>query len=406
MADNYKSLFSPVAFLGFIAPAMFFLLWLILGSPIYPWDACWYRDIVERGYSFDGDITRQQNVAFLPGYPAIMIIFKLLLPFEVFTVQQIVSFLGYFVGALCFYSFLSERIGSLQSAFVVFLWSIMPFSIYFMNGYSECLYFALTGLTFYLLQRNRISLACLVISYGLITRPHTLALIPVCFYYIYRLESARTKTTFLPSLWHAGLRLLELSPLILILPIILTIYWYFKFGDSLVYRSALFAWHTIDLPPLISDFPSIKIALLKLFNGLGYSFYTIYKFDIATIDPSCMALVIFVLSVLFSVLFLFLRHYDVFIYHIVLSLFIMATPGTMVNLGRHACGMFSLPFAVVMFLSRLNKICDNLPEGFFRKCFALIGIGMAYLLVCLLVNAMFIHFIWYAIRYLNGVWVS
>jgi len=406
MADNCKISFSPAAFLVFVAPTMFFLLWLMLGSPVYPWDACWYRSIVERGYSFDGDVTRQQNVAFLPGYPAVMIIFKLLLPFEIFTVQQVVSFLGYFVGALFFYYFLSEKIGNIRSSFVVFLWSIMPFSIYFMNGYSECLYFALTGLTFYLLKKNHISLACLTISYGLITRPHSLALIPVCFYYIYHLESARTKTTFLSSLWRAGLRLLELSPVILIFPMILTIYWYFRFGDPLVYRSVMFAWDNINQPSLIADFPAVKIAFSRLFNGLGYNFYTIYEFDITTLDPYYMALIIFVLSMLFSVLFLFLRHYDVFIYHLVLLLFIMVTPGTMINLGRHASGMFSLPFAIVMFLSCFNKVSGNLPEGFFRKCFVLICVSMGCLLVCLLVNIIFIHFVWYAVRYLSGVWVS
>jgi len=406
MTDNYKSSFSPTVFLVFVAPATFSLLWFMLGNPLYPWDASWYRNILEYGYSFNGDITKQQNVAFLPGFPVVMIVFKLLLPFEVFTIQQIVSFLGYLLGALCFYSFLSERIGSIKSASVVFLWSIMPFSIYFMNGYSECLYFALIGLTFYLLQKNHISLACLAISYGLITRPHTLVLIPVCFYYIYRSEFYRTKTTFLPSLWYAGLKFVELSPVILIFPMILTVYWYFMFGDSLVYRAALFAWNTISQPSLMADFSVVKVALSGLFKGVGYSFYTIYEFDIITLDPSYMALVIFVLSVLLSVLFLFFRHYDVFIYHAVLSLFIIATPGTLINLGRHTCSMFSMPFALALFLSWLNKICGSLPEGTFRRCITIIGVSMGYLLLCLLAVTMFIHFIWYALRYLNGEWVS
>ena len=44
------------------------------GTPV-PWDASWYLDVAMRGYQFNGDISFQQNVAFLPAYPYVLRLF-------------------------------------------------------------------------------------------------------------------------------------------------------------------------------------------------------------------------------------------------------------------------------------------------------------------------------------------
>lgn len=387
-----------------LSPVLFFLIWLMLGKPIYSWDSGWYRNIVDYGYDFNGDITVKQDIAFLPGYPLIIKVIAVIFGFSSVVAQLIVCLLGYLVGSWFFFKVISLRIGEYLSAIIVMIWSLMPFSIYFMNGYSESVLFALVGVFFYFLQRGSVVSASIVISYGLITRPHAMAMLPVLFYYLYRFEHCKGVFSWYQSLGRAGVKSVELAPIIIIFPVILTIYWYLSFGDSLVNKNIYYAWSHGVTPTLVQKFNSIAGAISSIFSGLQYSNILIYKKYFYTLSPQQFAAFFLVTGLLLTPVFLAVKCYDFFIFNIsIVILWIISSD--ILNLGRHISLMFSIPFAGVIALdvliSRFRVMANDKTKMILY--FFILLTGFIYIVSLCLSG---IHFIWFAIRYLNVEWVS
>src|SRR5690242_20138431 len=118
------------------------------------WDAGWYLSIATQDYRFDGDITHQQSVAFLPGYPFLLRLLLLVgLPMQVTVLLACIA--CSIVGALLLFRALSASLGPVTSAYACALALASPFSLYFLNGYSESAYFLATAAFWWALLYRR-----------------------------------------------------------------------------------------------------------------------------------------------------------------------------------------------------------------------------------------------------------
>ena len=225
-------------------PLFFLILWSASGLPVFVWDAIWYREIASGGYQFNGNVLQQQNVAFLPGYPLLIGLLHAITGIDVIRSQYVVSVSCYIAGSICFHQTFCKRFSAKQSLLAIGIFSINPFAIYLFNGYSECLLYLLCGIFFLTIDKRQYSVAAVALSYALITRPHAVVLYPVLIYKLaddhgvfdggFR-PSGQRSTAFIRSS-------AEYLFLTLLFPILLTIFWYVRFGDSLLYLNALTAW--------------------------------------------------------------------------------------------------------------------------------------------------------------------
>jgi len=374
-----------------IAPAAFLAVWLAAGGGAFTWDSGWYRSVVNNGYMFNGDITQQQNVAFLPGYPLLIAALHRLSPLGVVTAQQVVCLVGYLVGAWCFVRHFEERYGRPQAWTTIVLWTLMPFSIYFMNGYSESIFFATCGLFFLLADRGHLRLACLALSWGLITRPYALALLPVLGWIVLQRERHAHADIRI-----AGLRsiagLLQLAPWVLIFPIAFTAYHYVNFGDSMLYSNALHAWSAPE-DPLTTKLLSIAMA----------SATALWRFatEGSLPDPQQLAAGLFVLNVGCTALLLAMGRTEAFLFNAGVLGFWLLT-ADLANLGRHIAIMTAIPMTLSMLA--VPVLCST--AGAQRPAPPLPSrIGAAFLLLaCGAIGAF--HFLRYSSMYLATQWVS
>lgn len=401
---THKSLNWLIIYSLCLAPVLFLLIWIMLGKPAYPWDSAWYRSIVDYGYTFNGDITKQQNVAFLPGYPIIIKIIAIIFGFNSVVAQQVVGFLCYLSGSWLFYVFFSLRIGEYKSAAVVIIWSLMPFSIYFMNGYSETVLFVLVGAFFYFLEKGSVISASFMISYGLITRPQAIAMLPVLFYFLYQIEYKKGELSWHQSLGSAGIKLIGLAPIVMLFPVIWTLYCYYCFGDPLIYKNMLFAWDFGKHLSIAQKLSAAASSMLSAFNGLQYSHFLLYKSNFITLSPHQFFSFLFFLGSLLTPVFIIMKYYDLFIFNLSIIIFwILAS--TIPNGGRHISLMFSIPFAVVIGLATLQQLSNNITILKNNILLYIMAIFWGFLFL-MLFGISIIHFIWYAISYLNGIWIS
>ncbi len=100
---------------GYLVPTLVFLCALghfllfrqaVVQTPaqLYPWDAAWYRDLIENGYQFDGNLFRNQNVAFMPLYAVIVRAFKAIFKInETYLAMMVVSSLLTYGTSLLFF---------------------------------------------------------------------------------------------------------------------------------------------------------------------------------------------------------------------------------------------------------------------------------------------------------------
>jgi hypothetical protein len=392
-------------FLIFLAPAIFLIIWIMFDKPILPWDSVWYRGIVDFGYHFDGDITKQQNVGFLPGYPLLIKAISVFTGLGTNAAQIVVSLSCFIIGCLAFFRVLSSRLDNGRAALVIIIWSMLPFSIYFYNGYSEALMFAVAGLFFLFIENRSLNSACIVISYGLISRPHSLMLLPVLMYYLFQCERKNVNGSLLKVLFNSVIRLIELIPVIVIFPILLTIYYYISFDDSLIYKNALYAWSTFLQPAL--SFESIIKSLSDIASGSEASEAVVYKLAFHIISPKQFSIIILLMS--FASLFFLLqvKYFDFFIFNFGILIFgiVKSDPG---NIGRHLVMMFSFPilFATIFYwlVQFLNKL--TLSNKYNYTIVLIFTVGFMGVFVVLLLSFLLIQFIWFSFMYMNKAWVS
>lgn len=383
------------------APCLFYMIWFMIGRPVSTWDAFWYRNIVDQGYMFDGNITHKQNLAFLPGFPLLIQVVSVVFWINTLFSQKVVSLLGYLIGAWLFYKVFSARLGKPRAAHLIIVWSIMPFSLFYLAGYAESIMFAIVGAYFYLSQRGKRVLSALAISYGLITRPHVMALIPVLIYDLIRQEYD-SSLSWKEAIIGGVLKGIELSPVVVLFPMFYTIYCCIQFDDPLIYRNSMYAWYSHATT--LHKFAQLKIEMLTILTGNSKWSFPIGNTLTKPISPVHFFLLNLILGGLLSFWFLIKRYHDFFIYNLSVLVFWLFMSSVQ-NGGRHISMMFSIPFCLSYFtgLFMTNDLTNHDESS--RQNYALYhllgktaAIGMLMLLG--------IHYIWYTICFFNQRWIS
>ncbi len=109
------------------------------------WDAGWYLQIAETGYSYvpEAGAAAQQNIVFFPAYPMVTRVFGLLLGNEksAYVAAGTLVSLTAFVCALAYlYPFARDEIGDECAPVALWLIAAYPFALFFGAVYTESLY--------------------------------------------------------------------------------------------------------------------------------------------------------------------------------------------------------------------------------------------------------------------------
>jgi hypothetical protein len=119
------------------------------------WDAGWYSDIAENGYSDQAaNAYGQRNVAFFPLYPLCIRVLNLVFR-NSFLSGLIVSNLALVAGLILLYQLVRARYGEDTARWSLLFLMVYPFSFYFSTVYTEALFFLAVVGAFYFGERRR-----------------------------------------------------------------------------------------------------------------------------------------------------------------------------------------------------------------------------------------------------------
>lgn len=383
----------------------FSILWISTGLMPFKWDGGWYRGIAELGYQFDGNIDKQSNVAFLPGYPIFIALLKKAFGLNYVASQFLASALAFSVGGVFLFKYLLERIGLWCSLMAILLLGFNPYAIYYFNGYSEALFLPILAGFIYFIGKEKFLIASAILSLGLITRPHAILLMPLLCAAIYMSERVNDpKKVEGSTALRAVVRLINLLPVVLTAPMLLTLFYYIKFGDSLVYVNAISAWsiHNNNLSGLqfLSHiFSSVSHLISTPESILGIKFW---------IDPIRLGPLVFLLNVivLFLSFHIFLKKgmWQIFCFYLLMTVFALIT-GSVFNFGRHTVFLNTY---IIVFPIILEGIVNWVLEGkensesVYRRLLAMLSL---FLMIMTFFAGLYLFTI-YGIAQLNGVWIS
>ena len=348
-----------------------------------PWDSSWYAQIAASGYTFDGNLMRQQPVAFLPLYP-MMIRAVHALGFSNPVAELVVCMSSAAGGMALLYRALSFRLDAIWSAVACALMMASPFSIYFLNGYSEALYLLFFGAFWWaLLRRRSFSLAAGFAGLAGAVRPFGLIL-AVVWAFAVLLDAYRGHLTRRRAL----AILLAYSPLAIAGFIAVSLFYYVEFGDLFLYRNAMLAWSR-DLVQGVSSNP---------IGQLPAHIYALFHADIRAllVFPPAFARVplwSFVLLLPFAARRL---PVEITLYGAGLLLFCVMVTATGLDLGRHLATNIALPLAVLALIWPIHDLSAQRTRlGVVRKAFVALLFFSGLIIQALL-----------SMRYFHGDWVS
>ncbi|MFQ5855726.1 MAG: glycosyltransferase family 39 protein [Anaerolineae bacterium] len=125
------------------------------------WDAGWYYDIAERGYT---NVPRneqgQRDTAFFPLYPLLVRTMKAIVR-DTFLAGLVVSNAGFLVALTLLFRLVSNHYNAEVARRSIILLSVYPFSFYFSAMYSESLFLLAVVCAFYFGERQQWSWAAL-----------------------------------------------------------------------------------------------------------------------------------------------------------------------------------------------------------------------------------------------------
>jgi hypothetical protein len=200
-------------------------------NSFYCWDSGWYKSVIE-GYSWNGDTSVQQNVAFFPFYPIVVKLFTMIFPVNVELAQLLVSQISFY-SALVVIHLISKRLIGPEAIYPVFFCALYPGAEFYFMGYSEGLFLLLTALTFYWVYNERWTSAGISAYLSALTRSlGFLLVVPLAYEYWLYIRRRRQR--------------IGLESLAVIAPLLgLATYGFFlyvRFGDFLAWSKAQLAW--------------------------------------------------------------------------------------------------------------------------------------------------------------------
>lgn len=231
--------FAYCAVLALLAMSLFLaakiqVLPLVEGPVTF--DGQYYLSIAEEGYSFDSDIEKKQNMAFLPLTAAQIRVAEILVPgsnklLEVMLAGSVVLF-GTLLGI---FSLCSGLATPTAARLATLLWAASPLSLYNFVGYSEPIFALLCVWAFVALYRKSLWTATILAALALLARPQAMVL--AIFVIFALLDHAKWR----PAVFFGGPAPLQIS--MLVAPLMAFASWQVvKFGDAAAYVNALEAW--------------------------------------------------------------------------------------------------------------------------------------------------------------------
>lgn len=127
------------------------------------WDAIWYIKIAIEGYSID------RKVVFFPLLPFLIKIFHIIINDYVIS-GILISNISRIIAAIFFYNLIKNEYNEKIAYTSLILWSISPANIFFVNIYTESLFFMLSCLFFYFLKDKNFILAAIVAGFAASTK--------------------------------------------------------------------------------------------------------------------------------------------------------------------------------------------------------------------------------------------
>ena len=160
--------------------------------PLFQWDTGWYLSIALHGYSYNGDPTQQQNVAFYPLYPLTCRLCHLLTGLSIPWCAVILSNGAFVIGLTTLYTLTTRDLGAEVARLTVLFVAFFPTSFFFSTMYTEAFFFLFSVLACTAFRRQRFIQGGLWAGLASATRPPGVLLgIPLLFEGVAHLNQRR-----------------------------------------------------------------------------------------------------------------------------------------------------------------------------------------------------------------------
>lgn len=133
------------------------------------WDAGWYKNIANDGYSIAGRYEDQQNIHFFPLYPFAIRVVSLVIT-DTGIAGLLISNVSFLVAMLFLYAIVKQRYSLETAKLTLAFISVYPFSFYFSAMYPEALFMALTVASFFFAHRSQWAIAAILAMLSGMTR--------------------------------------------------------------------------------------------------------------------------------------------------------------------------------------------------------------------------------------------
>ena len=206
----------------------------------FPWDAGWYRNIIEQGYSFNGNILQQQNIAFSPLYPLLCWVLHAVLGIETAVCMYIVSGISFWLVLFGLHKLVSCLLSPALATATVLVYSTNPFSFFNLFGYGDVTFICAAVWAIYFLEiPRRLGAATACVALGCIAKAFGPVLVIPLLAGILRHQLTQ------PGAWSAKARN-AIRPLITYMPLATLPYSIYAFVCSIKYHAPLAFLHDLQ----------------------------------------------------------------------------------------------------------------------------------------------------------------
>src|SRR5262245_14791483 len=124
-------------------------------QPLFRWDAGWYLNIAEYGYTYDGNPTQEQNVVFFPLYPLTCRLCYTLTGLPIPLCAVILSNVMFLIGLAALYALTTWELGPEVARCTILLLAFFPTSLFFSTMYTEAFALAFSVLAYTAFRQQR-----------------------------------------------------------------------------------------------------------------------------------------------------------------------------------------------------------------------------------------------------------
>ena len=140
------------------------------------WDIWWYVSVADGGYRYDPHAA--SNIAFLPGYPAVIWLCSRLTGVSPTLAALVIANVTFVAGVVVLWSWVAERAGLAAAERATSWLLVYPFSFFFDTGYAEGIYFLFCVLSLRAAERGHQGSAAVWTTFATLTRPMGVFLVP------------------------------------------------------------------------------------------------------------------------------------------------------------------------------------------------------------------------------------